>query len=480
LRLRGLRCIHTHLRDEPLTQDDLTDLALLRLDMMGALSVDGSGSPGRIYLSHLLPENPSEKRWELLPPHRPWGLDIDFLEFIQSLEDEFQQTQRANPLEDGRENALLITVVDSGKRETEERIRELEELVRTSGGVTVDSMIQRPKRVHPRMLIGRGKLTEITIRCMQLGVDLVIFNQDLSPAQMASISDFTGLRVIDRTQLILDIFAQRAHSRDGKIQVELAQLRYLLPRLIGKNTAMSRLTGGIGGRGPGETKLEIDRRRVRDRIARLEKGIENLGKERERRKERRIKKGIPILSIIGYTNAGKSTLFNALTKSHVNVEEKLFATLDTATRRLRFPRDREVIITDTVGFIRDLPRDLMGAFRATLDELRDAVLLIHVVDLSSSGFEEHILAVEGILNELELNTIPRLLVFNKEDKVDSGFVGQSCRRYNAISVSALKGENLDNLLSRIEGVLWRDRDRMNGHGPCSNPQFTEGGRFGDA
>ena len=480
MRLRGLRCIHTHLRDEPLTQDDLTDLALLRLDMMGALSVDGSGSPGRIYLSHLLPENPSEKRWELLPPHRPWGLDIDFLEFIQSLEDEFQQTQRANPLEDGRENALLITVVDSGKRETEERIRELEELVRTSGGVTVDSMIQRPKRVHPRMLIGRGKLTEITIRCMQLGVDLVIFNQDLSPAQMASISDFTGLRVIDRTQLILDIFAQRAHSRDGKIQVELAQLRYLLPRLIGKNTAMSRLTGGIGGRGPGETKLEIDRRRVRDRIARLEKGIENLGKERERRKERRIKKGIPILSIIGYTNAGKSTLFNALTKSHVNVEEKLFATLDTATRRLRFPRDREVIITDTVGFIRDLPRDLMGAFRATLDELRDAVLLIHVVDLSSSGFEEHILAVEGILNELELNTIPRLLVFNKEDKVDSGFVGQSCRRYNAISVSALKGENLDNLLSRIEGVLWRDRDRMNGHGPCSNPQFTEGGRFGDA
>jgi GTP-binding protein HflX len=448
--------------------------------MMAALSVDGSGSPGRIYLSHLLPENPSEKRWELLPPHRPWGLDIDFLAFIQSLEDEFQNTQRANPLEDGRENALLITVADSDEREIEERIRELKELVRTSGGVAVDSVIQRAKRVHPRLLIGRGKLTEITIRCLQLGVDLVIFNRDLSPAQMASISDFTGLRVIDRTQLILDIFAQRAHSRDGKVQVELAQLRYLLPRLSTKNTAMSRLTGGIGGRGPGETKLEINRRRVRDRIVRLEKEIENLGKERERRRERRAKRGIPILSIIGYTNAGKSTLFNALTKSHVTVEERLFATLDTAARRLRFPRDREVIITDTVGFIRDLPRDLMGAFRATLDELRDADLLIHVVDLSSPGFEEHILAAQGILTELELNTIPRLLVFNKEDRVDSGFVGQWCRRYNAVSISALKGENLDNLLSRIEGVLWRDMDWMNGHGPCSNSQLTEGGGFGNA
>ena len=480
VRLRGLRCIHTHLRDEPLTQDDITDLALLRFDMMGSLSVDSSGSPGRVHLSHLLPENPLEKRWELLSPHRPWGLDIDFLDFIQSLEDEFQRTQRAKALENGGENALLVTVVDSNHRDIEESVQELRELVKTSGGVTVDSMIQRPKRLHPRLLIGKGKLTEITIRCMQLGVDLIIFNQDLSPAQMASISNVTGLRIIDRTQLILDIFAQRAHSRDGKVQVELAQLRYLLPRLTGKSTAMSRLTGGIGGRGPGETKLEINRRRVRDRIARLEKEIKSLSKERERRRERRIKIGIPILSIIGYTNAGKSTLFNALTKSHVNVEAKLFATLDTATRRLRFPRDREVIITDTVGFIRDLPRDLMGAFRATLDELRDADLLIHVVDLSSPGFEEHILAAQGILTELELNTIPRLLVFNKEDRVDSGFVGQWCRRYNAVSISALKGENLDNLLSRIEGVLWRDMDWMNGHGPCSNSQLTEGGGFGNA
>jgi GTP-binding protein HflX len=460
VRLRGLRCIHTHLRDEPLTQDDITDLALLRFDMMGSLSVDGSGSPGRVHLSHLLPENPLEKRWELLSPHRPWGLDIDFLDFIQSLEDEFQRTQRAKALENGGENALLVTVVDSNHRDIEESVQELRELVKTSGGVTVDSMIQRPKRLHPRLLIGKGKLTEMTIRCMQLGVDLIIFNQDLSPAQMASISNFTGLRIIDRTQLILDIFAQRAHSRDGKVQVELAQLRYLLPRLTGKNTAMSRLTGGIGGRGPGETKLEINRRRVRDRIARLEKEIKGLSKERERRRERRIKIGIPILSIIGYTNAGKSTLFNALTKSHVNVEEKLFATLDTATRRLRFQKDREVIISDTVGFIRNLPKDLMGAFRATLDELRDADLLIHVVDLSNSGFEEHILAVETTLNELELNTIPKLLVFNKEDKVDLSFISQSCRRYNAISISALKGKNLDNLLSRIDAMLWKGMDSI--------------------
>ncbi|MCK5553034.1 MAG: GTPase HflX, partial [Deltaproteobacteria bacterium] len=453
IRLRGLRCIHTHLRDEPLTQDDITDLALLRLDMMGALSVDGSGSPGRIYLGHLLPENHLGKRWELLSPHRPWNLDIDFLDFIQSLEDEFQRTQRAKALENGRENALLVTVVDSGQQDIEESVRELKELLKTSGGVTVDSMIQRPKRLHPRLLIGRGKLTEIAIRCMQLGVDLIIFNRDLSPAQMASISDFTGLRVIDRTQLILDIFAQRAHSRDGKLQVELAQLRYLLPRLTGKNTAMSRLTGGIGRRGPGETKLEINRRRVRDRIVRLERELKNLDKRRKQRRERRIKRGIPILSIVGYTNAGKSTLFNALTKSHANVEQKLFATLDTATRRLRFQGDREVIISDTVGFIRDLPKDLRGAFRATLDELNDADLLIHLVDLSTPGFEGHILAVETILNELELNTIPKLLVFNKEDKVDSSFISQSCRRYNAISISAFKEKKLDSLVSKIEEAL---------------------------
>jgi GTP-binding protein HflX len=472
LRLRGLRCIHTHLRDEPLTQDDITDLALLRFDMMGALSVDGSGSPGRIYLGYLLPENPMEKKWELLSPHRPWGLDIDFLSFIQSLEDEFERTQRVKILENGKENALLVTVADSNQGDVEESVQELRELVKTSGGVTVDSIIQRPKKVHPRLLIGRGKLTEITIRCMQLGVDLVIFNRDLSPAQMASISDFTELRVIDRTQLILDIFAQRAHSRDGKVQVELAQLRYLLPRLTAKNTAMSRLTGGIGGRGPGETKLEINRRRVRDKIARLEKEINNLGKERERRREGRIKRGIPILSIVGYTNAGKSTLFNALTKSHVNVEEKLFATLDTATRRLRFQRDREVIISDTVGFIRDLPKDLMGAFRATLGELREADLLIHLVDMTNPAFEEHILTVETILNELDLNTIPKLLVFNKEDKVDSSFIPQACRRYNAISISALKGKHLDNLLLRIEGMLCKDMDPIAklgiGHGKTAS------------
>jgi GTP-binding protein HflX len=302
--------------------------------------------------------------------------------------------------------------------------------------------------------MGEGKLKELLVKCMQLGVDLIIFDQNLSPGQMATISDFTELRVLDRTQLILDIFAQRAHTLDGKIQVELAQLKYLLPRLARKTLALSRLTGGIGGRGPGETKLEIDRRRVGDRIHLLEKEIEKLSRRREQRRSRRAKTGIPILSIIGYTNAGKSTLFNLLTRSAFHVEDKLFSTLDTATRRLRFPKIQKVVITDTVGLIKDLPKDLMGAFRPTFDELKESTLLIHLIDISYPRLPEHIESVEKILFELKLDAIPRLLVFNKEDKLSREEEEAVCEKYGGVSISALRTESLQKFFLAVDKKLW--------------------------
>ncbi len=475
LRLRGLRLIHTHLQDEPLTEDDLTDLALLRLDMIVALTVDGKGAPGLIHLGHLLPDNPEKKVWAIEPPSSLGRLEIDFLKWIQSLEDEFQRGQRAVALGKGKEKAILISVSQKSRESLESSMEELKALADSSGVFVVETLIQRPRNISPTTLIGAGKLKELLVKCMQLGVDLIIFDQDLTPGQMATISDRTELRVIDRTQLILDLFAQRAHTVDGKIQVELAQLKYLLPRLAKKTLALSRLTGGIGGRGPGETKLEIDRRRVRDRIHLLEKELEQLGKRSAQRRALRTKTGIPILSIIGYTNAGKSTLFNLLTKSQFNVEDKLFATLDPAIRRFRMPHAQgsgrnfnEVLITDTVGFIKDLPKDLMGAFRPTFDELKESDLLIHLVDTSSPSFHDHMEAIEKILYELGVDQIPRLLVFNKEDRLNRERMEAICRKYGGIAISALHPESLGKFLLAIERKLWEDRMLREGIAKLTN------------
>jgi GTPase len=462
LRLRGLRLIHTHLQGEPLTQEDLTDLALLRLDMMVALTANDV-HPGLVYLGHLLPDNPEKKVWQIEPPSYLGQIDIDFLKWIQSLEGEFERGQRSITVKGSGEKAILLSVSKENREILENSMAELKTLAESSGVFIIDTIIQRPQNISPATLIGEGKLKELLVKCMQLGVDLIIFDQNLTPGQMASISDRTELRVLDRTQLILDIFAQRAHTQDGKVQVELAQLKYLLPRLAKKTLALSRLTGGIGGRGPGETKLEIDRRRVRDRIHLLEKELKKLSKGREQRRARRTKTGIPILSIIGYTNAGKSTLFNLLTKSQFHVEDKLFSTLDTATRRLRFPSSlatdrkiQEVVITDTVGFIKDLPRDLMGAFRPTLDELQGADLLIHVIDISNPSFDEQIEAVEKTVSELGLDQMPRLRVFNKEDKLGRKEVDAICQKYDGVSISALRPDNLQKFFLAIERKLWEE------------------------
>lgn len=445
--LRGLRLIHTHLKNEPLNKDDLTDLSILRFDMIAAIGIKDS-LPDNIFVAHLVPQG-SEKSIEILPPGNFYQFDLDFGSFIDSLEGEMQR-QRTFRQEDKRERAILVSVSAKPKYEQEDSIEELRELAVSGGVLVVDTVIQRPKEINTRYLMGEGKLKELIITAMNKGVTLLIFDQSLNPSQIKAIGELTELKVIDRPQLILDIFAQRAHSRDGKVQVELAQLKYTLPRLTGKGTAMSRLMGGVGGRGPGEMKLEIDRRRVRDRINLLEKEIRTLSEARKQRKHRRVETGIPIISIIGYTNAGKSTLLNALTKSVTFVEDKMFATLDTASRRLRFPREREVIITDTVGFIRDLPKDLIAAFRATLEELEDADLLIHLVDVSNPRFEQHIASVENILEDLNLRNKQQLIVFNKTDRLQPHEAENLKLRFNAIAISALNPLSLKPLLDEIE------------------------------
>jgi len=458
--LRGLRCIHTHLKQEPLSRDDLTDLELLRLDAMVAIGVREDGLPGRLIYAHLMPTR-NTAQIETVDLKDFYSLDLNFPAFIRALDQEMEEiAEETVELDDGRERALLISVGQESRKRVEDSLDELEELARTADLAVIDKIIQRPRKFHPRFLVGEGKLKEIIINALQMRATLLVFDQNLTPTQVRSISEMTEMKVIDRTQLILDIFARRAQSRDGKVQVELAQLKYILPRLSGKGSAMSRLMGGIGGRGPGETKLEIDRRRTRDKIRRLEKQLDDLGRGRMQRRQKRIRAGVPIVSIVGYTNAGKSTLLNALTQSDVFTENLLFATLDTATRRLRFPMEREVIITDTVGFIRDLPPSLIGAFKATLEELEDADLLLHLVDLSNPRFDEQIAAVDRILDELELGKQQRLLVFNKIDKVPPEDIPHLCRRYRAVAVSAFDRKSFAPLMVEMQRRFWPDEDEF--------------------
>jgi GTP-binding protein HflX len=295
---------------------------------------------------------------------------------------------------DGR--AILVRVCDkrdAGKAQAS--LNELKELARTAGVEVADTVLQVRDQIDPKFVLGRGKLEDVVLRAMQLDVEVLVFDRNLTPAQGTAIAHVTDLKVLDRTQLILDIFAQRAESKDGKLQVELAQMKYLLPRLGQKDDSLSRLTGGIGGRGPGETKLEIGRRRARERIDHLAAQLKKLGKQRKERRRKRARNDVPIIAIVGYTNAGKSTLLNTLTDADVLAEDKLFATLDTRSRRLRFPREREVVITDTVGFIRDLPKELFAAFRATFEEAQDADLLLHVLDTADPNVEQHIATTES-------------------------------------------------------------------------------------
>jgi GTP-binding protein HflX len=452
-RLKGLRCIHTHLNNETLSADDLTDLALLRLDLMAAILSKPDGLPQKVHIAHIMPKNMDQTPYQILPPLNPGDLDIDCLALIQALEDELARARKGYQANRDTERALLVSVSSETKSQAEESMAELRELALSGGIEVVGSVMQQRGKADSRLLIGPGKLQDLAILALQEAATIIIFDQELNPSQIRSITNHVDIKIIDRTQLILDIFAQRAQTREGKLQVELAQLKYLLPRLVVKNTAMSRLTGGIGGRGPGETKLEINRRRVRERIARLEKALLTVRQQRSQQKAKRRKKGLPVISIIGYTNAGKSTLLNTLTQSNVVAESRLFATLDPSSRRLRFPRDFEVIITDTVGFIRDLPKDLMAAFRATLEELESADLLLHVIDISNPRYEDQIKSVEKILADLNLHKTTTLRVLNKIDLVDPQTGFQMGIRLKGTAISAKTKATLMPLIQNMETLL---------------------------
>lgn len=454
-RLAGYSLIHTHLRGHGLGRDDLTELTRRRWDLMAVLAVDDQGMPGLIHAAHLLPTQVDGLDHRLLEPFRAGRSPQDLAELVGSLEDELARGTTAQ-LVDQHKRSLLVSVTTGPRRDAEDSLDELAALAASAGLKVTGRVVQRKARPDPRTLMGAGKLDEVLLSAMRQGAGMLIFDQELTPAQAHSLAlaTDTDIKFIDRTQLILDIFAQRAATREGKLQVEMAQLRYLAPRLSSQDDGLSRLTGGIGGRGPGETKLEIDRRRVRQRMHRLQKDLDAVTAQRRRRSRRRQERGLPMLSIVGYTNAGKSTLLNALTGSKVPVENRLFATLDPTTRRLRFPREREVIITDTVGFIRDLPQDLRRAFAATLEELDRADLLLHVADASHPKVEAQIASVNKILDELELGGVPRLLVLNKLDRADEAATRALARRHKGVAISALRRDTLDDLLQRLEEMAF--------------------------
>ncbi len=463
-RFRGLRLVHTHLRAELLTRDDIVDLVRMRLDLVAAIQIAHTGEPRAMTWAHNVPSDPArgEKPYREYPPMPMGQISVDVGKLMSELEAEFARRSRARTVvaKDGR--AILVHVADKTKRgsvlEANESIRELRELARTAGVEVADVVVQARERVDPKLVLGKGKLEDVVVRAIELDAPVLIFDRELSPTQASSLAKQSDLKIVDRTQLILDIFAQRAESRDGKLQVELAQLKYSLPRLAQKDDSLSRLTGGIGGRGPGETKLEIGRRRAKERVTHLETQLKQLGKRREQRRRRRTRAEVPTVAIVGYTNAGKSTLLNTLTGADVLAEDKLFATLDTRSRHLKVGwagyGEREVVVTDTVGFIRNLPADLFAAFRATFEEAADADLLVHVVDASDPAKAAHIQTTEDVLADLGLDEIPRLLVYTKSDLVEARDAALLARREpHAIVLVATERETMRPLIAAIAEML---------------------------
>ena len=479
-RLRGFRLLHTHLTPDLLSQEDCMDMLFLRLDSMAVLTVSEWGEPVTFQHAHLLPPNPENSTYTIRPAVAWSAVETDFVAEVQALEDELaraiqaapfgsgsglaqqpeegpsalrlvqEKSLKQNPEAEANRRAVVVSVSTRSRAEQESALAELAELACTAGVVVAGALTQRVKSLDPRTIMGKGKMAELEVLALQANAGLVIFDGELSPSQLRNLAGITKRVVLDRTQVILDIFAGRATSKGGKLQVELAQLEYMLPRLSHQNRAFDRMAGGIGGRGPGETKLETDRRRVRDRVSRLKDALKELRRQRQYARSRRAKGNVPVASLVGYTNAGKSTLLNTLTGSGVLAEDKLFATLDPTTRRLRFPQERELIITDTVGFIRSLPKALVEAFRATLEELEEADLMLHVADASHLECLQQIQAVEGILAELGLKETPVLLLLNKVDALAPEQREAMQEAFpDALFISAATKEGLEALSARI-------------------------------
>lgn len=461
-RLRRLRLIFGDLSraaEAHLPSDIITDLERLRLDAV--VAVKNFGNRTAAAYAYLVPGNEAQAYVAQRDKIDDLGRNpVDFSELIERIEDGLQTTEVARRTP-GLTPAVLVGVYPKSSLAANESMQELSELARTAGMQILDRIIQR-RDPDPRTLVGTGKLQEIVLRCLQLDAEMLVFDGELKPSQWRALVNASELKIVDRSMVILDIFAQRASSSEGRLQVELAQLKYNLPRLVEKDAGLSRLSGGIGGRGPGETKLEIGRRRIRDRITMLEKQIDQLSDQRERRRERRSEGGLPQVAILGYTNVGKSTLFNVLTSSKVLVENKLFATLDPTTRRLDLGADPEGIrlsatIADTVGFIRDLPKELQNAFRATLEELYSADLLVEVLDASDPFIATRHRSVEQVLKDMKLADTKRLIVLNKIDRCDQATIDQLVLEYDAIAISAQNRVGLDQLRNKIRTCIWDEK-----------------------
>lgn len=440
-RLSMIRCIHTHPNGYgELSDVDISALLSMRFDAMCAVGVSRDGRPTSTQCAFLDPQHEGQvQRTELLNarkmPQDEWMAQIE--------ETDAAYVASMPKLQKDHERAVLVGI------ESEESLDELEELAKTAGAETVLRVLQKRPKPDTAFCIGRGKAEELSLRCQAIQADLVIFDEELSGVMQKNLEETLSVKVIDRTALILDIFAGRANTREGKLQVEMAQLQYRSQRLLGQGLVLSRLAGGIGTRGPGETKLEVNRRRIRERLTDLRRELEQIERQRGLRRQSREKNGVPVVALVGYTNAGKSTLFNRLTGSSVYVMDQLFATLDSVSRPVTLPHGGKALLVDTVGFIRKLPHDLVQAFRATLEEAKLADVLVLVCDGADKELESRHSTVEEVLDSLGATEAPRIVALNKCDL----FEDIPDRMPGAVRISAVDGTNLDHLLSAIETEL---------------------------